>query len=238
MDKQNLLYSGKAKKLYQTEQENVLHVEYLDQATALNGLKKDQIVGKGELNNQITSFIFNYLKEQGVLSHFISQLSKTEQLVKKVQIIPLEVVLRNLATGSFVKKFHVEEGKVLTPPIMEFFYKNDELNDPMMNEDHIHALQLATPEEIQEIKKQTRLINELLKELFSQIGLTLVDFKLEFGRDLETGAILLADEISPDTCRLWDQTTGKSFDKDVYRKDIGNLIDVYQIVFDRLMKLN
>ena len=235
MEKKELLYEGKAKKLYLTSDENLIWVEYLDQATALNGARKDQISGKGELNNQITSTIFRYLTQRGIKNHFIEQLSKTEQLVKKVQIIPLEVVIRNIAAGSFSKRLGVPEGKKLIEPIVEFYYKDDQLDDPFVNEDHIYYLQLAKPEEISELKTQALAINKILIELFAKVGLVLVDFKLEFGRS--NGKMLLADEVTPDTCRLWDERTNEHMDKDVYRRGLGDLIPVYQEVYNRLSEL-
>lgn len=233
MEKAELLYEGKAKKMFATEDKQVIWVEYLDQATALNGVMKDQIQGKGELNNQITSRIFQYLTKKGIDNHFIGVLSKTEQLVKKVEVIPLEVVVRNFAAGSFSKRLAVPEGTLLPEPIIEFYYKDDSLDDPFINEAHIAFLELATPAEIQEIKLIALQVNEALQELFAGIGLQLIDFKLEFGR-LADGKILLADEISPDTCRLWDSDSHEHMDKDVYRRKIGNLVPVYQEVLTRL----
>lgn len=233
MSKRNLIYSGKAKELYETVHSDSLHVVYLDQATALNGLRKDQVTGKGQLNNQITALIFEYLTSKGIDNHFLKRLSTTEQLVKKVKMIPLEVVLRNVATGSFVKKFDGVEGTIFKEPLIEFYYKNDALDDPMMNDDHVAILELATVEQIVTIKKQTLALNQVLIPLFEAIDLTLVDFKVEYGLTAE-GQLLLADEITPDTCRLWERQTGKSLDKDVYRKETGNLIEVYQEVLKRL----
>lgn len=233
MEKAELLYEGKAKKMFATEDKQVIWVEYLDQATALNGVMKDQIQGKGELNNQITSRIFQYLTKKGIDNHFIDILSKTEQLVKKVEVIPLEVVVRNFAAGSFSKRLAVPEGTLLPEPIIEFYYKDDSLDDPFINESHIAFLELATPAEIQEIKLIALQVNEALQELFAGIDLQLIDFKLEFGR-LADGKILLADEISPDTCRLWDSDSHEHMDKDVYRRKIGNLVPVYQEVLTRL----
>lgn len=232
MSKGQLVYSGKAKELYTTSEPGVLQVVYLDQATALNGLRKDQMSGKGQLNNQITSLIFKYLSEQGIANHFIKEVSPTEQLVTKVAMIPLEVVLRNVATGSFVKKFNAVEGTVLNP-LIEFYYKNDALDDPMMNDAHVTVLEIATAEQVAQIKAQTLELNQTLMPLFEKIGLTLVDFKVEYGVT-PSGELLLADEITPDTCRLWDRETGKSLDKDVYRKETGDLIGVYQEVLARL----
>lgn len=228
-----VLYLGKAKSVHSTERKDELRLVYLDQATALNGKKKDEIIGKGQLNNQITSEVFQFLSSKGIEHHWIKQLSETEQLVKAVDIIPLEVVVRNISAGSFAKRFGVEEGLVLPKPILEFYYKDDALDDPFMNEDHIDYLNIASTEDVAFIKDQALKINQALKELFSSINLTLVDFKLEFGRDNE-GHIILADEVTPDTCRLWDKTTGVSLDKDVYRKDTGDLVSVYKEVEKRL----
>lgn len=228
-----ILYVGKAKSVYLTENENELRLVYLDQATALNGKKKDEIIGKGKLNNKISSDIFDYLSTQGISHHWLKQISDSEQLVKSVEIIPLEVVVRNISAGSFAKRFGIEEGTTLGKPIIEFYYKDDELDDPFMNEDHIDYLKLARREEVAFIKNQALQINQALEQLFSSMDLILVDFKVEFGRDVH-GNIILADEITPDTCRLWDKTTRQSLDKDVYRKDTGDLIEVYQEVSKRL----
>lgn len=231
--KEKAVYVGKAKELYETERAEELRLLYLDQATALNGLRKDEIVGKGQLNNQITSLIFTYLTNQGINNHFIRELSKNEQLVKRVRMLPLEVVIRNVATGSFVKKFHAEEGKVFSQPVLEFYYKNDALADPMMNDEQVLALDLATTTEINEIKTAALNLNKALQELFLAINLTLVDFKVEYGLTAEN-KIILADEITPDTCRLWDVTTGESLDKDIYRQERGDLVSVYTEVYQRL----
>lgn len=231
--KGQLLYEGKAKKLYATEDQQVLWVEYLDQATAFNGEKKDQISGKAILNNQISSLIFQVLAERGVPNHLIEQLSDTEQLVRAVQIIPLEVVVRNVAAGSISKRLGIDEGTPLAFPVVEFYYKDDDLGDPLISEDHIRLLDIATPADLEEIRSQALTVNTQLQELFDSCGITLVDFKLEFGRD-NNGQILLADEVSPDTSRLWDKETGAHLDKDVYRRDLGDLIDVYQVVRARL----
>jgi len=233
MEKGQLLYEGKAKKLYYTDEKDVLWVEYLNQATALNGLKKDAIAGKGQLNNQITSIIFEKLAEKGIQSHFIKRISDTEQLIKKVTIIPLEVVLRNVAAGSFSKRLGVTEGTALAHPIVEFYFKEDALDDPFINDEHIELLNIATNEEIAELKANARKVNEALIELFDGIGIQLIDFKLEFGR-LENGTIILSDEISPDTCRLWDKATQEHLDKDIYRRDLGDIVPVYQEVLNRL----
>nr|WP_242703794.1 phosphoribosylaminoimidazolesuccinocarboxamide synthase [Enterococcus sp. 669A] len=231
--KEALLYEGKAKQLFKTDDPKVVWVEYLNQATALNGAKKDQIAGKGELNNQITSLIFSYLHEVGIDNHFIKQLSETEQLIRSVEIIPLEVVVRNVAAGSFAKRLAITEGTPLKFPIVEFYFKNDALDDPMITEDHIKVLDIATAEEIETLRQMALDVNEALKKLFTEIKIKLVDFKLEFGRT-ETGEILLADEVSPDTCRLWDLTTNDHLDKDIYRRDLGDIIPVYQEVYNRL----
>jgi phosphoribosylaminoimidazole-succinocarboxamide synthase len=228
-----LLYEGKAKKIYSTDDENVVLVEYKDSATAFNGVKKAEITGKGRLNNQITSLLFLKLKEQGIDSHFIEQVSETEQLVKKVSIIPLETVVRNFAAGSFSKRLGIEEGKPLKKPIVEFYYKDDELGDPLITTDHILELEAATLEEIEVLKEKALQVNAVLSSFFDGLGIRLIDFKLEFGKD-QTGKILLADEISPDTCRLWDKQTNEKLDKDVFRRDLGSLTDAYETILARL----
>ena len=230
-----LLYSGKAKNLFSTEDENVIIAQYKDQATALNGVKKEQIAGKGQLNNQISSLIFEKLNATGVATHFIKKISKTEQLNKKVKIIPLEVVLRNVTAGSFSKRFGVKEGIQLEKPIVEFYYKNDDLDDPFINDEQVKFLKLANDEDIAYIKAETRRINKLLSDWFHQIGLKLIDFKLEFGFDKD-GKIILADEFSPDNCRLWD-AQGHHMDKDVFRRGLGELTDVYEVVWEKLQEL-
>ncbi|RST98450.1 phosphoribosylaminoimidazolesuccinocarboxamide synthase [Vagococcus vulneris] len=230
-----MLYEGKAKNVHSTKKGNELRLEYLDQATALNGKRKDKVVGKGSLNNKITSNIFSFLSKNNINHHWIEQLSENEQLVKKVEIIPLEVVLRNIATGSFVKRLGVEEGLELTTPIIEFYYKNDDLDDPFVNSDHIEFLKIATNEEILFLREETLKINKLLQELFLSINITLVDFKLEFGKDCD-GTIILSDEITPDTCRLWDKETRESLDKDIYRKDLGEIVPIYTEILKRLKK--
>ncbi|MBM7268195.1 phosphoribosylaminoimidazolesuccinocarboxamide synthase [Streptococcus sp. 2018037] len=233
--KTDLLYSGKAKDIYATADSDQIIAVYKDQATAFNGGKKEQIAGKGRLNNLISSLIFEKLNEAGVQTHFIKRLSDTEQLNKKVEIIPLEVVLRNVTAGSFSKRFGVEEGIALSTPIVEFYYKKDELNDPFINDEHIAFLELASQDQIAYIKEETRRINGFLKDLFAQIGLTLVDFKLEFGVD-SSGQILLADEFSPDNCRLWD-ADGNHLDKDVFRRGLGELTEVYEVVLAKLQEV-
>lgn len=231
-----LIYTGKAKDIYTTsDDEDVIISVYKDQATMLNGARKETIKGKGVLNNQISSLIFTKLNEAGIATHFVKQLSENEQLNKKVDIIPLEVVLRNVTAGSFSKRFGVEEGIQLETPIVEFYYKNDDLDDPLINDEHVKFLGIASDEGIAYIKAETRRINELLKDWFNQIGLQLIDFKLEFGKDKD-GHIILADEFSPDNCRLWD-AEGHHMDKDVFRRDLGNLTDVYEVVLEKLQGL-
>ena len=230
--KKERIYSGKAKDIFATDHENTIIAQYKDQATALNGVKKEAIAGKGRLNNLISSLIFERLNQVGIATHFIQRLSDTEQSNIKVDIIPLEVVLRNVTAGSFSKRFGIPEGQVLKEPIVEFYYKDDALDDPFINDEHVAFLEIATPEEVAHLKAEARHVNEELKKIFAQVGLTLIDFKLEFGRDAE-GKILLADEVSPDTCRLWD-ADGNHMDKDVFRRDLGDLIAVYEKVLDKL----
>ncbi|EHG12076.1 phosphoribosylaminoimidazole-succinocarboxamide synthase [Streptococcus milleri] len=231
----DLLYSGKAKDLFLTDDENIIVARYKDQATMLNGARKETIKGKGVLNNQISSLIFKKLNAAGVATHFIEKISETEQLNKKVSIIPLEVVLRNVTAGSFSKRFGLEEGIELEEPIVEFYYKNDKLDDPFINDEHVKFLKLANDEDIAYIKAETRRINKLLSDWFHQIGLKLIDFKLEFGFDKD-GKIILADEFSPDNCRLWD-AQGHHMDKDVFRRGLGELTDVYEVVWEKLQEL-
>ena len=228
-----LLYEGKAKRVFSTEVENQLRVEYKDEVTAGNGAKKDTIKGKGRLNNQITSIIFDYLSHKGIESHFIKQLSETEQLVKEVKIIPLEVVVRNVAAGSITKRLGLDKGYQFNEPLVEFFYKNDDLNDPLITDDHVKLLNIANDEEIQTLKQMAKDINHVLIQLMDEMDLQLVDFKIEFGKT-QDGKILLADEISPDTCRIWDKDSGTNFDKDVYRNETGSLIDTYQTFLNKL----
>jgi phosphoribosylaminoimidazole-succinocarboxamide synthase len=208
-------------------------VEYKDSATAFNGEKKAEIAGKGTLNNRITSLLFEKLKESGIESHFVKQLSNHEQLVKKVDIIPIEVVVRQVAAGSLAKRLGLVEGVELARPIVEFYYKDDELGDPLINEDHIKLLNLASQDEVKALYEKSLHVNEVLTKFFKEIGVILVDFKLEYGRD-EAGNVLLADEISPDTCRLWDEKTKQKLDKDVFRRDLGQLTDAYEIILSRL----
>ncbi|MEX3715920.1 phosphoribosylaminoimidazolesuccinocarboxamide synthase [Cytobacillus horneckiae] len=233
MEKGALLYEGKAKMVYTTDEASIVWIEYKDAATAYNGEKKASIIGKSRLNNEITSLLFTKLKEMGIDSHFIKRISENEQLVKKVDIIPLETVVRNYAAGSFSKRLGMEEGKVLKRPIVEFYYKDDALGDPILTEDHIEVMALASKEEVAILKEKALQVNEVLSEFFKELGIRLVDFKLEFGKD-ETGAILLADEISPDTCRFWDMETNEKLDKDVFRRDLGSLTDAYENILARL----
>lgn len=233
MEKGQLLYEGKAKRLYATNEENVLFVAYKDSATAFNGEKKEEIAGKGVLNNSITSLIFDKLSEAGIQSHFIKKISDTEQLVKKVDIIPIELVVRNIVAGSLAKRLGMEEGTPLKRPIVEYYYKDDDLGDPIISTEHIDVLEIATPEEVEALYKKGLEVNAILQPFFHEIGVTLVDFKLEFGRD-ENGEVLLADEISPDTCRLWDEKTKQHLDKDVFRRNLGSLTEVYEIILSRL----
>lgn len=232
MKKLDLLYEGKAKKVYLTDDEDALIVDYKDDATAFNGLKKGSISGKGVVNNRMTNLIFKMLERNGVETHLIEELGDRETLVKKVSIVPLEVIVRNVAAGSFSKRFGVEEGTALASPTLEFCYKNDDLGDPMINDYQIYALSLATREEIEKITAMTFKINDLLCRFFSEIGIKLIDFKIEFGR--YHGDIILADEISPDTCRLWDKETNEKLDKDRFRRDLGNVEGAYEEVFKRL----
>ncbi|EAK8454333.1 phosphoribosylaminoimidazolesuccinocarboxamide synthase [Listeria monocytogenes] len=231
-----LVYEGKAKRLFKTEEAGVLRVAYKDEATALNGARKEAFVGKGELNNQITSLIFSHLTEAGIESHFIRAISETEQLVKEVSIIPLEVVVRNVMAGSLAKRLGKEEGEPIPNAIVEFYFKEDALDDPFINDDHVLYLDIATTNEMDAIRHAARSINKVLQELFNEMNIRLIDFKLEFGRDA-AGNILLADEISPDTCRLWDKETNQKLDKDVFRRNIGNLTDVYTEVLNRLKQV-
>lgn len=228
-----LLYEGKAKRIYATDEKQVVLVEYKDSATAFNGEKKAEITGKGRLNNEITSLLFLKLKEKGIDSHFIKRVSETEQLVKKVSIIPLEVVVRNVAAGSFSKRLGIEEGRLLSAPIVEFYLKDDALGDPLVTIDHIRELKAATAEEIEVLQEKALEVDAVLSSFFADLGINLIDFKLEFGKDKQ-GQILLADEISPDTCRLWDLLTNEKLDKDVFRRDLGSLTKAYETILKRL----
>ncbi|SIT05972.1 phosphoribosylaminoimidazolesuccinocarboxamide synthase [Alicyclobacillus vulcanalis] len=233
MAEETLLYEGKAKKVFATPDEGVVRVVYKDDATAFNGEKRGTIVGKGAINNQVSNLLFRYLEEHGVPTHFVEQLSERETLVRKVAIIPLEVVVRNLAAGSFAKRFGIEEGTPLERPLVEFYYKNDALGDPLVTDDHAILLHLATAEDLAELRRLALAVNDLLVRRFRDAGLILVDFKLEFGR-LGSGEIVLADEISPDTCRLWDEHTREKMDKDRFRRDLGGVEQAYQEVWARL----
>ena len=233
MNKGQLLYEGKAKRLYATEDSNILFVEYKDSATAFNGEKKEEIAGKGVLNNRITTLIFEKLQSNGIVSHFVKRISDHEQLVRKVEIIPIELVVRNIAAGSLANRLGLKEGTPLKRPIVEYYYKNDDLGDPHISTEHIDVLGIATPEEVQALYDGGLRVNEVLRPLFAEIGVELIDFKLEFGRDAE-GNVLLADEISPDTCRLWDAKTKQKLDKDVFRRNLGSLTEVYEIILTRL----
>ena len=233
MEKTVQLYEGKAKKVYATNDENLVIVSYKDDATAFNGLKKGTISGKGVINNRMSNMLMQMLEKNGVPTHFVEELSERDTVVKKVSIVPLEVIIRNISAGSFAKRYGVEEGIVFDEPTIEFSYKNDALGDPLINEYHARALKLATREEIETIKSMAFKVNELLKERFARMNITLVDFKLEFGR-LKDGTIVLADEISPDTCRFWDSTTHEKLDKDRFRRDLGGVEDAYNEVMRRL----
>ena len=226
MEKKALLYEGKAKKVFSTENPSMVIVSYKDDATAFDGQKKGTVAGKGAVNNKMTNFLFKMLEERGVKTHLVEELSDRETLVKKVEIVPLEVIVRNVAAGSFSKRYGVEEGRVFKSPTVEFSYKNDDLHDPLINEYHALALELATREEIDEITKTALKINEILKEYFISLNVKLIDFKLEFGR-LADGQIVLADEISPDTCRFWDAETNEKLDKDRFRRDLGGVEEAY-----------
>ncbi len=234
MKKAEQLYEGKAKKVFATDDPNLCIVSYKDDATAFNGQKKGTILGKGAINNRLTNYFMKLLEEKGVPTHFVEELNDTDAVVKKVQIVPLEVIIRNISAGSFAAHYGVKEGIVFDQPTIEFSYKCDELNDPLLNAYHAIALKLATPEEIETIKKMAFRVNDVLKEFWSSVGVTLVDFKLEFGR-LPDGTIILADEISPDTARLWDSKTGEKLDKDRFRRDLGGVEDAYQEVLRRVL---
>ncbi|MGO0907506.1 phosphoribosylaminoimidazolesuccinocarboxamide synthase [Clostridioides difficile] len=228
-----LLYEGKAKQVYSTDNENEYVVYYKDDATAFNGEKKAEISSKGILNNKISTIIFEMLKENNINTHFIKSLSDREMLVKKVEILPLEVIVRNIAAGSICKRVGLEEGVVFDEPIFEISYKNDDYGDPMLNDDYAVAMKLATREELKFLREETLKINELLKAFFLKLNLKLVDFKIEFGKDSE-GNIILADEVSPDTCRLWDVNTNEKLDKDRFRRDLGDLVEGYMEVLSRM----
>ncbi|SDY59739.1 phosphoribosylaminoimidazolesuccinocarboxamide synthase [Tindallia californiensis] len=235
IEKKEMLYEGKAKQVYVTEDASKVIVYFKDDATAFNGKKKSQIEGKGKVNNHLSSLIYTYLEGKGVKTHFIQRLSDREMLVKAVTIIPLEIIVRNVAAGSMTRQLGVKEGTVLKKPIVEYSLKKDELGDPFVNEDHIIALEWATEEELNKIRSEALTINKLLIELFSKAGLKLIDFKLEFG--VNKDGVLLADEISPDTCRLWETRTGRVMDKDRFRKDMGQVSEHYEEVLERVSKV-
>ena len=234
MEKKEMLYEGKAKQVFATDDPEVLLVHYKDDATAFNGLKKGTITGKGAINNRVTNFMMQVLEKEGVPTHFVEELNERDTLVKKVSIVPLEVIIRNISAGSFAKHYGVEEGIVFDEPTIEFSYKNDELGDPLINEYHALALKLATKAEIARIKELAFKTNEVMKKFFKERKVDLVDFKLEFGR-LSDGTIVLADEISPDTCRFWDSETHDKLDKDRFRRDLGNVEDAYKEMLKRII---
>ena len=234
MEKKELLYEGKAKKVFATEDANLIIVSYKDDATAFDGFKKGTITGKGVVNNRMSNYLMQLLEKEGVPTHFVEELNDRETVVKKVEIVPLEVIIRNISAGSFAKRFGVQEGIVFAEPTIEFSYKNDELHDPLMNAYHALALSLATKEEIETIKSLAFKINAVLKAYFLNLGVKLVDFKLEFGRTAD-GSIVLADEISPDTCRFWDAETNEKLDKDRFRRDLGNVEDAYAEMMKRVL---
>jgi len=233
MERKQQIYEGKAKKVYATDDPALLIVSYKDDATAFNGLKKGTIVGKGVINNRMSNALMRMLEQRSVPTHYVEEIGERDTVVKKVTIVPLEVIVRNISAGSFAKRYGVEEGIVFDSPTVEFSYKNDALGDPLINAYHAVALKLATREEIETIKTYAFRINEILKAFWLSCGVTLVDFKLEFGR-LPDGTVVLADEISPDTCRLWDTATGKKLDKDRFRRDLGGVEDAYREIMGRL----
>lgn len=233
MQKLEQLYEGKAKRIFKTDEPGIYWVEYKDDATAFNGEKRAQITGKGELNNRITSIFFRMLTEKGIENHFVEELSPTEQLVKEVKIIPLEVVVRNVAAGSLAKRLGMEEGTDLPQAVVEFYYKDDALGDPLVNDSHIDILGIASAEDRDQLRKMGLEINDVLQAYMKERGIILVDFKLEFGRTAD-GKIILADEISPDTCRFWDAETREKLDKDRFRRDLGNVEDAYKEILHRL----
>ena len=234
MEKREQMYEGKAKKVFATDDDSLCIVSYKDDATAFNGEKRGTIMGKGVINNRLTNRLMRLLMDNGIPTHFVEELSERDTLVRRVSIVPLEVIIRNISAGSFAKRYGVEEGIVFARPTIEFSYKNDELGDPLMNSYHALALGLATEEEIDTIKAYSFKINELLKAFMLEHGIELVDFKLEFGR-LPDGTIVLADEISPDTCRFWDVETHEKLDKDRFRRDLGGVEDAYQEVMRRII---
>lgn len=233
MEKKEQLYEGKAKKVFATDIKDVVLVSYKDDATAFNGLKKGTIMGKGAINNKVTNFMMQILEKEGVPTHFVEELNDRETLVKKVSIVPLEVIIRNISAGSFAKRYGVEEGIVFAEPTIEFSYKNDDLGDPLINSYHALALGIASKEDIETIKAMAFKVNDVMKVFFKNINIDLVDFKLEFGKTAD-GTIVLADEISPDTCRFWDSTTHEKLDKDRFRRDLGNVEGAYQEMMKRI----
>jgi phosphoribosylaminoimidazole-succinocarboxamide synthase len=233
MEKRELLYEGKAKRLYATDDYDILLVDYKDSATAFNAEKKAIIKGKGRYNNDISALIFKMLREKGIINHFVAKVSETEQYVRRISIIPIEVVVRNVIAGSLAKRLGKAEGTVIDKPIVEFYYKDDSLGDPLINEDHIAFLNLATKHELALMKEVALQVNDNLRSYFHECNVELIDFKLEFGKDSD-GYVLLADEISPDTCRLWDMDTKQKLDKDVFRHDTGSLIEAYDNILRRL----
>ena len=234
MEKTTQLYEGKAKKVFATEDPAYVIVSYKDDATALDGLKRGTIAGKGAINNRMSNYLMQLLEKEGVPTHFVEELNDRETVVRKVSIVPLEVIIRNISAGSFAKRYGVEEGIVFAEPTIEFSYKNDDLHDPLINQYHALALGLATKEEIQTIETLAFKVNQVLKDYFLKLGVRLVDFKLEFGR-LPDGKIVLADEISPDTCRFWDAKTGEKLDKDRFRRDMGGVEDAYREMMHRVL---
>ncbi len=233
MVKQEQIYEGKAKKVYATSDPKIVIVDYKDDATAFNGLKKGTIAGKGVVNNKVSNHFFRLLEKEGIPTHYVEQLSDRETAVRRVEILPVEVIVRNRAAGSFSKRMGVEEGTSLACPILEYSYKNDELGDPFINSYYIRALNLATDEEMEWVKTYSFRVNDILKAYLNELGIELIDFKLEFGRF--DGKVILADEISPDTCRFWDKTTGKKLDKDRFRRDLGDVEEAYREIIRRLM---
>ncbi len=233
-EKKELLYEGKAKKVFATTDPEVLYVSYKDDATAFNGLKKGTIRGKGAINNRVSNFMMEILEKEGVPTHLVKELSDRDTLVKKVKIVPLEVIIRNISAGSFSKRYGVEEGIVFDEPTIEFSYKNDDLGDPLINSYHAVALKIATNEDIETIKTLAFRVNDVMKRFFKNIGVDLVDFKLEFGKTSD-GTVILADEISPDTCRFWDSTTHEKLDKDRFRRDLGNVEGAYHEMMKRIL---
>lgn len=234
MEKLKQLYEGKAKKVFTTSDENLCIVSYKDDATAFNGLKKGTIIGKGAINNRVTNHLMRLIEEKGIPTHFVKELSDRDTLVKKVTIIPLEVIVRNIAAGSLSKRLGIPEGVKMKKTVLEFSYKDDELGDPMVNEYHILAMEYATKEELEIISKYALKINDILSDYLKEANIELIDFKLEFGKTND-GTIVLADEISPDTCRFWDSISGEKLDKDRFRRDIGSVEEAYEEILKRLL---